>query len=59
MKLATITALAAMSLSLLGCEEKKPEVKPTPTDAAAPPATATLTTTPAAAGASAKPAGGW
>lgn len=50
MKLVVIAALAAMSLSVLGCEEKKPEVKPTPA--------ATATAAPAPAGASAKPTGG-
>lgn len=54
MKLAFITVLAAMSFSLLGCEEKKPEAKPATT-----PAAATLAAPPAAAPASAKPGGGW
>ncbi|MCU0686627.1 MAG: hypothetical protein MUF34_31000 [Polyangiaceae bacterium] len=52
MKLAFITVLAAMSFSLLGCEEKKPEAKPATTPAAATPAAAP------AAPASAKPGGG-
>jgi hypothetical protein len=56
MKLVLIAALAATSLSLLGCEEKTPEAKPaTATATATAKATATA---PAPAGASAKPAGG-
>jgi hypothetical protein len=53
MKLSLFTVLAALSLSLLACEEKKDEAKPASTSAAA--ATGT-----GAAAATAKPAGsGW
>jgi hypothetical protein len=54
MKLSLFTVLAAISLSLLACEEKKEDAKPAASGAAATTAAAT------AAAATAKPAGsGW